>query len=303
MPIGNFSSISGSKKGKGRQQKAKASTSSTRTSASNNEDRNEELFLLGRKALSRTVLPYQNSDRVLIPAFEALRDEIKAYFRGRIEGILDLILEQLQILCYNIRLFNTNDSFQRVATIAVLTQILKLFYLDKERLTPTELQCDAIFTSVFGFKDVIVIKRTRGGKSLIFYTFILMTSLIVVQITLLNRLGEEQAEDIRRALRLLEKDSRLLINIVNLTAENRKLDKELVYKVRNRQVQYIFLSLELTNDLEMREVLKEIADSVGIVVIDEVGNTNAVLQYILIYRRSVILSRNRVLTSVKNIAS
>lgn len=58
MPIGNFSSISGSKKGKGRQQKAKASTSSARTSASNNEDRNKELFLLGRKALSRTVLPY-----------------------------------------------------------------------------------------------------------------------------------------------------------------------------------------------------------------------------------------------------
>lgn len=81
---------------------------------------------------------------------------------------------------------------------------------------------------------MIVIKRTRGGKSLIFYAFTLITSLIIVQITLLNRLGEEQAEDIRRALRLLEKDSRLLINIVNLTTENRKLDKELVYKVRNR---------------------------------------------------------------------
>lgn len=148
-----------------------------------------------------------------------------------------------------------------------------------------------------------MIKRTRGGKSLIFYTFTLMTSLIVVQIILLNRLGEEQAEDIRRALRLLEKDSRLLINIVNLTIENRKLDKELVYKVRNRQVQYIFLSLELANNPEMREVLKEIADSISIVVIDEVGNTNTVLQYILIYRRSIILSRNRVLTSIKNIAS
>lgn len=81
---------------------------------------------------------------------------------------------------------------------------------------------------------MIVIERTRGGKSLIFYAFTLMTGLIVVQITLLNRLGEEQAEDIRRALRLLEKDSRSLINVVNLTAENRKLDKELVYKVRNR---------------------------------------------------------------------
>lgn len=69
---------------------------------------------------------------------------------------------------------------------------------------------------------------------MIFYTFILITSLIVVQITLLNRLGKEQAEDIRRALQLLEKDSRLLINVVNLTIENRKLDKELVYKVRNR---------------------------------------------------------------------
>ncbi|EMF16198.1 uncharacterized protein SEPMUDRAFT_32438, partial [Sphaerulina musiva SO2202] len=59
---------------------------------------------------------------------------------------------------------------------------------------------NAVFAAVYGYKDVVVVERTRGRKSLIFYTFSILTRLVALQIILLNRLEEEQASNIRRAL-------------------------------------------------------------------------------------------------------
>ncbi|EMF09964.1 uncharacterized protein SEPMUDRAFT_50655, partial [Sphaerulina musiva SO2202] len=50
---------------------------------------------------------------------------------------------------------------------------------------------NTVFIAVYGYKDVVVVERTRGRKSLIFYTFSILTRLVALQIILLNRLEEE----------------------------------------------------------------------------------------------------------------
>ncbi|EME77130.1 uncharacterized protein MYCFIDRAFT_147009, partial [Pseudocercospora fijiensis CIRAD86] len=57
-------------------------------------------------------------------------------------------------------------------------------------------QIDLVYALIFSSSNVLQISKTGEGKSLVFIAFTYLTGLITLQFTLLNRLGEEQAEAI-----------------------------------------------------------------------------------------------------------
>ena len=51
---------------------------------------------------------------------------------------------------------------------------------------------------IFGKGDTLLIAYIGFGKSLIFYTYTVLTGKIIIQIIPLNKLGDEQLDNIRK---------------------------------------------------------------------------------------------------------
>ena len=62
---------------------------------------------------------------------------------------------------------------------------------------PHTQQVRALRRLVYRIGDIILIVKTGFSKSIIFYTFLVLTSQIIIQFIPLSKLGEKQVESIR----------------------------------------------------------------------------------------------------------
>lgn len=110
--------------------------------------------------------------------------------------------------------------------------------------------------------DALLVARTGFGKSIIFHAFTVLTGKMTLQIVPLNKLGEEQTDDIR------------LIPGMNpcvITRDTKGDDQELLCRITAGEFTHILLGPEQASTKEFRAALKtpELQSRIGLVAIDE----------------------------------
>lgn len=114
-----------------------------------------------------------------------------------------------------------------------------------------------------------MIARTGAGKTLIFQAFYLLTSLIVIQISPLTTIGEEQKSDLEEAAKRLEGAESRLVNVRVMSAETKKIDKMLISDIMSGKVGLIIISLEAAMLPEFQKFIRYNQDRIGLLVVDE----------------------------------
>ena len=115
---------------------------------------------------------------------------------------------------------------------------------------------------IFGKGDTLLIACTGFGKSLIFYTYSVFTSKITIQIILLNKLSNEQLDDIKK----MDKSNLVLVN-----TKTRSQEKDLIAKIQEEMYIYILLGPKQTSTKSFQNTLKgpELQSQIGLVAINK----------------------------------
>lgn len=234
------------------------------------------ILLPGRAAINRDQ-PIQTPslrNRVELPPVDEETDTSEDnkrvqihYFQNRLAAVPTITIEELQLLIQDASRSYTAVELYRNIIQAGLTQCLNIFYLGKGFLL-SDLQIDASNTAIFSIKDIIIVERTSSGKSLVFYSYAILTGFIVFQVILLNRLGEEQISDIQAAIRSLSQGQDI-IKVCNITVENKKVNRNMLSNIRASQYQYIFLSPEQLASNNIRDIIRFYKNRISIVGIDK----------------------------------
>lgn len=89
-----------------------------------------------------------------------------------------------------------------------------------------------------------------------------------MQLVPLNRLSEEQKDDIRR----MNKETCDAVYVLNIDAESKKLDPDMFKKIQDSKAEHIILRPEQASMPEFRALLRDpaVRNCIGWVVIDEV---------------------------------
>lgn len=118
---------------------------------------------------------------------------------------------------------------------------------------------------IFGLSDTLLAVRTGEGKSLIYQGFVMLTGLIGIQVTLLNRLGVEQASDSARM-----NANNNLVNVLIINEDTKKLNPKSADQIRQAMIQHIIAGPEQLCSPAFLALLREISNRVGAIIIDEV---------------------------------
>ena len=115
---------------------------------------------------------------------------------------------------------------------------------------------------VFGRGDTLLIARTGWSKSVIFHIFSVITGKITLQIIPLNKLGQEQFQQIRR----IDGTRPCLV-----TARTRSEEKDLLERIEAGQYTHILLGPEQASSRAFRAALRSptLQVQLGLVAIDE----------------------------------
>lgn len=130
---------------------------------------------------------------------------------------------------------------------------------------------------------------------MVFQAFALLTGLITIQLVPLNRLGEEQSEDIER---MNQADSTVAPCVIN--AETKQLDPEIYQDIAASKYQHLVIGLEQASHPDFRKILRdpELRNRIGLVVIDEVHLVckweRFRPEYVQIYELHTILRRDTI---------
>jgi superfamily II DNA helicase RecQ len=132
----------------------------------------------------------------------------------------------------------------------------------KNDLQPRPEQVRAVRRLVFRHGDTLLIARTGFGKSIIMHAVPLLTGKISIQLTPLNKLGEEQVRDIQRL-----PDAKPCL----VTGETKHKDSQLFEKIRELKYTHIVMGPEQLLSPEFRDVATDarFMDALGLVAIDE----------------------------------
>jgi hypothetical protein len=108
------------------------------------------------------------------------------------DRLSDILLMDLKDMPHLISQFTGEDSvFNQYSVIEVcLKRIFREISLGIDR-SPHSEQVRTIRRLVYGKGDILLIARTGFGKSLILYSFSVLTGKIIIQLTSLNKLGKE----------------------------------------------------------------------------------------------------------------
>jgi superfamily II DNA or RNA helicase len=133
---------------------------------------------------------------------------------------------------------------------------------DKNDLQPHPEQVRAVRRLVFRHGDTLLIARTGFGKSIVMHAVPLLTDKISIQLTPLNKLGEEQVRDIKRLPGA---------NPCLVTGETRHMDSRLFDKIRGLKFTHIVMGPEQLLSPEFKSVARDalFMDALGLVAIDE----------------------------------
>jgi superfamily II DNA helicase RecQ len=127
--------------------------------------------------------------------------------------------------------------------------------------SPHPEQVSTLQRLIFLKGDTVLIARTGFGKSIVFHAYSVLTNKICLQITPLNKLGEEQLHDIQ------------LLGITNpclLTSETKNKDPGLISHIKAQKHHHILLSPEQAASKDFRGLLKDLGfcTKIGLVASD-----------------------------------
>ena len=133
---------------------------------------------------------------------------------------------------------------------------------DKNDLQPRPEQVRAVRRLVFRHGDTLLIARTGFGKSIVMHAVPLLADKICIQLTPLNKLGEEQVRDIKR----LPGAKPCLV-----TAETRHKNPALLEQIRRLDFTHVVMGPEQLLSPEFRDVSTDgrFMGALGLVAIDE----------------------------------
>ena len=154
---------------------------------------------------------------------------------------------------------------------------------------PYTQQVRALRRLVYRIGDTILIVKTGFSKSIVFYTFLVLTGQIIIQLILLSKLGGEQVELIRRYPS---------INPYLILADIKFQNPRLLEDIKNSIYTYILLRPEQAISPKFRKILQDLFFQyrVRLVAINEYyilyQQEEFRSDFILIYklRRSLLLS-------------
>ncbi len=115
---------------------------------------------------------------------------------------------------------------------------------------------------IFGKNNTFFIAHTGFNKSLIFHTYFVLTSKIIIQIILLNKLGNKQLDDIKKMNGF---------NPVLVNGKTRSQKKNLIAKIQKGVYMHIFFGLEQASTKSFWDALKgpKLQSWIGLVAIDK----------------------------------
>lgn len=127
---------------------------------------------------------------------------------------------------------------------------------------PHALQILVLRRLIFGVGDTLLIARTGFGKSMILHAYSIMTGLTTLQITPLNKLGEEQVQSISR----IPLASPCLLN-----SETKRTERDVLDNIKTNTYSHIVLSPEQSLSKNFRDILLSLAiqTKIGMVAVDE----------------------------------
>ena len=179
----------------------------------------------------------------------------------RIHEISSMSLGEFPALMEELAL-EKNTMLQEPALRLCLKRILNCMDPTVEAREPHFEQVRILRRLIFFKGDSLLIARTGFGKSIIFHAFSILTGKITLQIIPLNKLGEEQMDDISQV-----PGTRPCV----ITHETRAEDKDLIPRIIDGLYTHILLGPEQASSKEFRDALKspELQNRVGLVAIDE----------------------------------
>jgi superfamily II DNA helicase RecQ len=181
-------------------------------------------------------------------------------FEERIRRVPGMKLEDLP------RLVRDAETVERVryqmeVVSCGLKLILKQHHPTEDR-EPRDDQVRVLRRMIYGAGDVLLIARTGWGKSIIFQAYSILTGKITLQIVPLNKLGDEQLQDIKK----LPGAKPCLVN-----AETKKVDPLLIKRIKHGEFTHVLLGPEQASSDSFRDALKsqQLQSKIGLVAIDE----------------------------------
>jgi len=154
-----------------------------------------------------------------------------------------------------------NVHLQNDVLKSCLTRILRIHNVN-DNSTPREEQIRVLRRLIYNKSDTVLIARTGFGKSLIFHAFSILTGKITLQLIPLTKLGDEQADEIRK----LEGATPCVIN-----SESKQLHKDLLARVARCEFTHVLIGPEQASSKQFRDILKDMSfqNKIGLVAIDE----------------------------------
>lgn len=142
-----------------------------------------------------------------------------------------------------------------------LQRILDITHPNKN-YQPHFLQVSALRRLIFGIGDTLLIARTGFGKSIILHAYSIMTGFTTLQITPLNKLGEEQVQ----AISQIPLTTPCLLN-----SETKRTDRDVLENIRANTYSHIVLSPEQALSKNFRDILLSpaVQAKIGLVAVDE----------------------------------